>query len=351
MKAQQLLLHIGHGKTGTTTLQQTFARARQSLLDQGVLFPNLYPNGGNALLLGYYLFGFRDADGERQQWLKMDLPQLVEAARHAWIELQATVAAETPETILISSELFFRPMSSLAIKSANQQLEQIAQTTGVVAYLRAPDDLFLSQYQQMLKQFRLADRPSRTFVRDTIAPLTRNWNGPVTLEVFDRRVMHSGDAVTDFLIRHLPDVDLDSIPRRDDPYNTSLSAEAMSILYEFSANLRDWKGNKRTLMFEIAKADRKLPQPTKPKLRPEVATNLLNWHAPDLFWLRDEKGITFPTIDYDAINPDEIDDVRLRVCRIEDICDVDPDRRAALLRRATGRARMPKTVRRWLAKY
>ena len=126
--------------------------------------------------------------------------------------------------------------------------------------------------------------------------------------------MHSGDAVANFLIRHLPDVDLDSIPRRDDPYNTSLSAETMAVLYEFSANLR-------------------------------------NWPAPDLFWLNNEKGITFPTIDYDAINPDEIDDVRLRVCRIEDICDVDPDRKAALLRLATGRARMPKTVRRWLAKY
>lgn len=350
MKADQLVLHVGHGKTGTTTLQQTFALARKNLLDQGVLFPRVYPNGGNAVILGYFLFGHRDADGERQRWLKMNFPQLVEAASQAWNELQETVAAEGPKTLLISSEMFFRPMTSSTIKSANQKLEQLARTSRVVAYLRAPDGLFLSHNQEMLKHFVIADRPSRTFFRDTIFPLSRNWNGPVALEVFDRAVMHDGDAVTDFLIRHLPDVDPNSIPRRGNPLNTSLSAEAMAILFEYASDLRTWRGNKRTLMLEISRADQKLANPTKPRLHPEVAANVLNWHAPDLFWLREEKGITFPSIDYGAVNADEIDDSMLRVCRIEDICDVDLDRKAALLRRATWRARYPKPVRRWLAK-
>lgn len=351
MKVEQLLLHIGHGKTGTTSLQRTFARARGSLLDQGVLFPKIHPDDGNALLLGYYLFGFRDADGERQQWLSMPFAQMLDAARQAWSELQRTVVEEGAETLLISSELFFRPMSSSTITSANRQLEQLARTSRVVAYLRAPDGLFLSHYQQMLKQFRIADRPSRTFVRDTIRPLVKHWNGPVMLEVFDRTVMHGGDAVTDFLTRHLPGVTPDSIPRFDDPLNRTLSTEAMAILFEFSSNSRVWRGDKRTLMFEIARADQKTPRPTKPQLRPNVAANVLNWHAPDLYWLRDEMGVVFPSIDYDVIDPDEINDAWLRVGRIEDICDVDPDRKAALLNTATARARLPKAMRRWLAKH
>ncbi|MGI9369243.1 MAG: hypothetical protein ACR2O2_10450, partial [Ruegeria sp.] len=36
---KELILHIGHPKTGTTTLQQTFKKNRDFLEKQGILYP------------------------------------------------------------------------------------------------------------------------------------------------------------------------------------------------------------------------------------------------------------------------------------------------------------------------
>lgn len=348
-KADELVLHIGHGKTGTTTLQNTLVHAREALQQQGVLVPVVHRGMTNALVLGYALLGIRDADGNRQHWLGMDVPELQKVGQQAWDDIQNTVAQTAPKTVIVSSEMFFRPMRADTIRSANQAFSKIAQTSRIVAYLRAPDTHFMSAAQENLKHFLPICRPGRSHVRDTIRPLMRHWDGPVSLEVFDRKVMHDGDIVTDFLTRHLPDIDPASLERKYDTLNTSISAEAMAVLYDVWSGRYPWKGDRRTLAMQIIKADKRLGNPTKVKPRPGVAQTLINWAAPDLFWLRDERNITFPGIDYAAIDPDDIDDAVLRIGRIEDICDVNPDRKDAVLRRAIQRTRLPPIVRRRLA--
>lgn len=350
-KAKDLLLHIGHGKTGTTTLQNTLMHARKALQQQGVFVPDVYPSKGNALVLGYALLGIRDADGNRQHWLGMDAPELQKVGQQAWHDIQNTVAKTAPKTVVISSEMFFRPMRADTIRSANQAFSKIAQSSRIVAYLRAPDTLFMSATQENLKHFLPICRPVRSHVRDTIRPLMRHWDGPVSLEVFDRKVMHDGDIVTDFLTRHLPDIDPASLERKYETLNTSISAEAMAVLYDVWSGRYPWKGDWRILVMQVFKADKHFSNPTKVKPRPGVAQTLINWAAPDLYWLRDEQNITFPGIDYAAIDPDDIDDAVLRIGRIEDICDVNPDRKDAVLRRAIQRTSLPPILRRWLAKY
>ncbi len=58
----------------------------------------------------------------------------------------------------------------------------------------------------MLKEFSLSYRLSRTHIRDTITPLIKSWDGPVSLEVYDRQMMKDGDIVADFLAKYLPDI-------------------------------------------------------------------------------------------------------------------------------------------------
>ena len=71
MKAQELLIHLGHPKTGTTMLQQTFELSRATLMEEGVFFPDLYPHSGNGIILGYHLLDDQSDNAGRRNWLKV----------------------------------------------------------------------------------------------------------------------------------------------------------------------------------------------------------------------------------------------------------------------------------------
>lgn len=351
MKAEKLLLHIGHGKTGTTTLQNKLAGAHEELLEKGVLFPKIEGYDGNASVLGMHLFASKHPGVYPPKLPRLLNEDYANVAREFWADIWKDVNHYHPQTIVISSELFFRPMVPPVIERANKLIEEVAETSEVVTYLRAPDTHYLSRYQELLKQLRVSPLVSRTLVKDTVQPFTEHWNGSVSFNVFDRSMLIGGDTLLDFMTRYLPEINTGIIAERGKTYNTSLSAEAMSLMHDCAIGKVQWSGTARLLMDQVVKADRHLQNPTKPKLRPEVAESLINWRADDLFWLRDEHGVVFPTIDYEAINPKNVHGWVFEAGGIENICNFDPDRKSALTQRALTRIKLPKTIRRWLAKY
>ncbi len=251
----------------------------------------------------------------------------------------------------MSSEQFFRPMTSTVIQAAQQKLGKMARSSRIIAYLRAPDTLFLSGTQEMLKHNTHLGMPSRSYVRDTMQPLINHWDGPIDLNIYDKSTMKDGDSFVDFMSKYLPDVDLDRLPRGESSLNVSLSAEAMAILHDTITGRMVWRHGPKTLRSELRRADKRIESKTRPRLRPGVSETILNWKAPDLFWLRDDQGIVFPRIDYAAIDPNEVDGSILHFGRIEDICEVNAERKTALLARVIRRASLPPTIRRWLAKH
>jgi hypothetical protein len=351
MKAEKLVLHIGHGKTGTTTLQNTLTRAHEVLLENGVLFPKIEGYDGNASILGMHLFASKHAGVYPPHLPRLSNENHAKFAEALWADICKDVDHYHPQTIVISSELFFRPRVPSVLVGANNLNNDLAETSEVVTYLRAPDTHYLSRYQELLKQLRVSPLVSRTLAKDSIQPFAEHWNGQVSFNVFDQSMLTGGDSFLDFMTRYLPDINTDIFPKRDQTYNTSLSAEAMSFLHDCAVGKVKWNGSARVLVEQVAKVDRKLQNPTKPKLRPEVAETLINWRGDDLFWLRDEHGVVFPTIDYDAINPKSIHGWVFDAGGIENVYTFDPDRKLALAQQALKRAKLPKTIRRWLAKY
>lgn len=124
----------------------------------------------------------------------------------------------------------------------------------------------------------------------------------------------------------------------------------MSLLYDCNQGRLNWAVLPQDLINQIIKADRKFDQPTKPRLLPGIAQTLINWSAPDLFWLRDTKDITFPSVDYNTVKSDQSTD-SIHFAQVEQFCTVNADRKAALYARAKKRARLPKPVQRWLANW
>ncbi|MCG3267596.1 hypothetical protein [Yoonia sp. I 8.24] len=350
MKAQELLIHLGHHKTGTTTLQKVLTQSRAAMMEKGIYFPDIYPHSGNGIILGYHLLDDKTDDAVRSDWLKITLAQAQKKSQAEWTKVLDTVERKPPQTVLLSSEFFFSLIGQDTVQRFERLTNNVAQTKTAIAYLRAPDTYFLSAFQQSLKKVRTVQQMSRTRIRDALEPLYNNWSGTIRLHVFDRSAMIDGDIVTDFASKHLPNLDQNDLTRAESTANTSLSAEAMSLLYDCNQGRLNQTVPPQDLINQIMKADSKFDQPTKPRLRPGIAQTLINWSAPDLFWLRDTKDITFPSVDYDTIKSDQSTDL-IHFDPVEQFCEVNADRKAALYARAEKRAKLPKTVQRWLANW
>ena len=351
MKAHELLIHLGHHKTGTTTLQKMLTQSREALMKEGILFPDLYPYSGNGIILGYHLLDDKTDDAVRANWLKVTPAQAQQLSRSEWSKIVRMIQENQPKTLLLSSESYFKLIRKDTMQQFDQLTNDVAQTKTAIAYLRAPDNYFLSVIQQRLKKVRPIQAISRTRIRDTIEPLYEGWSGDVNLHIFDRSTLCDGDIVTDFVSKHLPSLDQSQITCPKGIANASMSAEAMSLLYDCNRGRLNQNIAPQVLIDQILKADRKVLHPTKLKLSRDWAEILLNWSVHDLFWLRDTKNITFPNIDYDAIKMELNATDPVEFERVEQFCEVNPDRKAALYARAEKRAKLPDTIRRWLSNW
>jgi hypothetical protein len=138
-----LILHIGRGKTGTTSLQRALTAHRKALQSQGVHYVQADDNGG-----GHQNFA-KSFIVTRPSYMKMPVDP---------IGVRALVRAEIREveqdTILLSSENF--TLASLPeLKKFIAELPQIT-AVKIVLFVRSQDELAESQYNQMIKLGRVA---------------------------------------------------------------------------------------------------------------------------------------------------------------------------------------------------
>ena len=117
----------------------------------------------------------------------------------------------------------------------------------------------------------------------------------------------------------------------DDPkIKPSMSAEAMAIVQEFRKRHHPDGNNRFTrdtgmVIKHLAAQEEALGGKRRPVLRPEIR-QMVDGASVDLLWLRDELGIRFDGLDYDTLGPPP----EMTVSRVDDICLVDRERKAAL---------------------
>ena len=148
---KRCVVHIGTSKTGTTGLQMLLAESRRTLLDHGVLYPNLRnrPNHLHADLSRHFAGTARIAEG-----------------RQAFERLTNLIARKPHDMLLLSSEGFFgfedeagAPAKLAAFcRDAGYRLE-------AVVVLRPQADYLNSVYVQGVKILKDADRFKRFFER------------------------------------------------------------------------------------------------------------------------------------------------------------------------------------------
>jgi hypothetical protein len=326
-----LLVHIGHGKTGSTAIQRTLQRNAPALAAAGVLWPDADGHANHQEIFHHLTGEVKRAPGAPAS-PRDDARRLRRSAR-LWETLLERIAAERPRLVVLSCENQFRPFALAALARLSGLLAPQFGAIRVVAYLRAPASHFLSAAQQDLKKRPEFEIPSRSRYRDTLEPWMRHGPGPVTCLRFGRADLRNGDVVEDFCTRFLP-LDFAALTPMGDPENVTVSAEAMEMLQTYFRGAlpppHPWYGRRPQRMKALIRAgDAATPGFAKPCLHAGLK-EAFEARATDLGWLEDTFGITFDEVEPAAMSVEAAEARVVGLRDVADICPIDPERRAAL---------------------
>lgn len=231
-----LVLHIGSGKTGSTSVQQFLRRNRRRLADAGVLYPRT-PGERRHIRLG--LFVRPDDDlGKEVGWRRQGYDSPAEFRRDFEMDLLREIAGSGLQRVLLSDESLYGA-SDGALERLRSFTDRVADGIRVVVYLRRQDDHLVSRYQEVVKvgeTRRLAERVeqmdlSRTY--DYYARL-RAWRRVVeptaiVVRTFEPERFSHGSLYRDFLDAVGVDVPVDALEEVAFR-NRSMDAESVEFL-------------------------------------------------------------------------------------------------------------------------
>lgn len=231
-----IVLHLGAGKTGTSSIQHLLGANRETLASHGVLYPRT-PGGARHTRLG--MFAKSDEDLVRTgAWRRMGRPDPRRFRRRFRRRLLQEVADAAPRQVLFSDEALLS-LSEEAVRRLTRLTRAIGGDVRAVVYLRRQDERLVSQYQQEVKTGRtatLADWAASaggTHLHDYHQRLTtwRGVLGPSALVVrrFEPSAFVNGSLYDDFLDAAGIQMSADRLTPVE-TRNESLDAEAVEFL-------------------------------------------------------------------------------------------------------------------------
>jgi hypothetical protein len=230
-----LVLHIGTGKTGTSSVQFFLRENRDRLLELGHLYPKS-PGGARHGKLS--LFVKSDEELLRApNWYRQKQSDPAQFRKVFRRRLFSEIESAGVSRVLLSDEVLYG-CSDPTLQRLRGFTDRIARSLRLVVYLRRQDDQMVSRYQQMVKTGevrRLAEWAQQDMARiyDYHSRL-RTWAellDPTAFVVrrFERDRFVAGSLHQDFLDAIGVDAraeDLAQVPNRND----SLDAESVEFL-------------------------------------------------------------------------------------------------------------------------
>ena len=347
MASKSILLHIGTGKTGTTSIQHALGTAGKHL--EPVRYPLFNGDRSHNRLITLYV------PHERLPavWQNVDPASQEPYRRFLFDQLAQADAA------ILSAEVLSTYFTGSEAERLREDLERIGfQEFHVLMYVRDPAEYFMSSMQQMLKRSGEATPAGfdpLTF-RYPIRSMCETWEhvfpGDVVVRKFADRA--EVDVVQDFsdTIKQVFGVSLPVPPKR---LNKSLSAESLQIIQDYKRTFS--AGNSGMLTKDAAKLVRFLEQSatdipqTAPVLKRELAEYIRANHKADADFVHSKYGVdlalreTRPVLDtaetelvgelVESVDHTVVYQLLLRLAYTE---LQRPDAKKALPRRIAGRA-------------
>jgi hypothetical protein len=233
--AEQVVLHLGAGKTGTSSLQYRLAANRDVLAAHGTLYPRT-PGGARHTRLG--MFAKSDEEMVRTgAWRRMGRPDPRRFRRRFRRRLLREIADADARRVLFSDEALLG-LPEDAIRRLRKLTRAIGSEVRAVVYLRRQDERLVSQYQQEVKTggtTTLADWAAGhgTHLHDYHQRLT-TWSGvlgssALVVRRFERSAFLNGDLYDDFLDAAGTELSASQLAPVE-TRNESLDAESLEFL-------------------------------------------------------------------------------------------------------------------------
>ena len=230
-----LYLHIGTGKTGTTSIQTFLELNREALRKRGVVVP-VSPGRRNHLRLTPYALNDGVIDNTRRA-RGLLRPDQVAHFRERFAQRFREEAATWTDghTVIMSSEQMTR-LSQPEEIARLRALLSFATKTFIVVYFRRQDEYFVSEYSQLIKGGRgIALDGALKHIKKQVYnyhAFLQNWADAfgkenIIVRPFERSQMVGGDAVQDFASV----VGLDGLSEYVLPPRRNLSLDVHTVEY------------------------------------------------------------------------------------------------------------------------
>ncbi|WP_156824289.1 hypothetical protein [Salinimonas chungwhensis] len=233
---KQVLLHIGTGKTGSSSIQKTLSRNRDLLNKMNISYPR-YGHPTNHEELNIPIKGDKGPRAIRERF-KRDSENFEEYRQRLLREFIQHIGNNSNSIISAEHLYTLKPERIAFLK---QQFSACGvDRVKVILYLREPVSLYKSQLQQKLKASSQTITPG-TWKYRFVSVVERWMNSFKDVEVreFNREQLHNQDVVDDFL--HIASQFFDHAQllniKRTKAANESYSLEEMYLLQQFRKTL------------------------------------------------------------------------------------------------------------------
>jgi len=304
----KILLHMGQGKTGTTSLQQALHRAANRLRARGIL----YPDFGRKSVAHHLLLPLCERPDRLPPRSLVDLGCPEAAVEKAWQAWNATCDAaltRPPDVLLLSSELLIHQTSAKAKVRLARSLAELSTVVTPILYVRDPVAHYRARLQEWLKSESAPLPPTRLHLREAITDTEAAFAAAVQLVAFDRATLHGGDITADFATRFLaPWITPADLPAP--VANVGLSAEALVLIARLRArggNTTEAARSAARLIRPLMALDRSDPPDRALTLLPEVEEAALR-AATCHRWLVETGRLVLPGLDADRIDGSPVPD-------------------------------------------
>jgi len=288
-----LHLHIGSGKTGTTSIQEVFHANRKQLKEHGFVYPG--PNPDHHLL-------FFASDAPPKDWARtykgLEQQKLQAVLNNYFSKLRQDLKSDDDQIISTEYLFFSNPEYVQNIASfLKDYFDQII----VYVFVREPVSFYRSHQQQILK--------ARSYIS---SPFEYKYDFKGTIEAWAKYfevklIKYEKGQNSCKTLCDLIGIDFDVLQQKDKRTKKSVSIEQMALLEKiqrhYYTQIDDQLNGKihlKTLVHITA------PFTHKAKLKDWVKSTIYSNHQEDLHWLKEKSGIDFLS-DYPAV--DEFSDL------------------------------------------
>lgn len=284
-----IYLHIGSPKTGTTSIQNTFFHNRSRLNDLGFHFPGSHANH-------HFSFLFTKAVYEDwpRQFKSIKKGELKSTFEQYFQHLAQDINGSQKDRHIISTEYLFIDNVKY-IENYLSFLNTFYNEIKVCLFLRNPIDYFRSAQQQMIKARSYLTNPEKWILN--FKSVIGVWSNFAEIDVIEYKT--GLDSCE--LFCNWAGIDYSNLKPLKQQSNTSLSVEQMLLLEKIQSQLYTnhedrFKGHLEVL-HQIKSTDLH-----NPRLKEEIRTKIYQNHIQDLFWLKENHNINFLNKELDTVS-------------------------------------------------